>query len=441
MRFSMIFMTVGLGLVGCSPSPGSIPVFGGGNTAPVARAAAAEQAPLGEPVLLDGTASYDPDGDELTWQWAVDVRPPGSELPANPFTINDSRNAGRTEVLFDVPGLYVFTLQVVDPEGSRSHTTFAAVMAVADPTLPIADAGADTAGLEGESVCVDGSGSQDPRGRELSYAWSVALRPPGSTLVEGLLDSPDRAETCFLPDLPGEYLLSLIVDADGTSGAPDYVSVYVHSTNRGPEARPHALDGHSCAPVQLDGSESFDPDGDALTYRWDLLLAPFDSIVRSGEDAFLDSTATQPVFYADVPGEYVAQLVVTDGENWSEPELLTLDLTPKLHNLAPEVVHTEDVYLHRTPASCWSTCPAMSLTLDAWGSSDPDGDLLEVAWSIASGDASLHSNVGNEVEIEVASPQANCGTTPRNLVEVDVTATDCSGASSTSRLVIAYDCG
>ena len=112
--------------------------------------------------------------DPLRYEWRVDDLPGGSELPGNPFSINGSRNADRTEVLLDVPGVYVFALQVVDSSEALSDTSYVAVLAVPDSSLPVAEGGPDLAGLEGQEVCMDGNG---PRWRfRISWTGTPALR-------------------------------------------------------------------------------------------------------------------------------------------------------------------------------------------------------------------------------------------------------------------------
>ena len=61
--------------------------------------------------------------------------------------------------------------------------------------------------------------------------------------------------------------------------------------------------------VQLDGSDSYDPDDpmETLTYFWEITSAP------EGSAPFLDDpAATQPYLFADVLGEYIVHLTVTD---------------------------------------------------------------------------------------------------------------------------------
>lgn len=60
--------------------------------------------------------------------------------------------------------------------------------------------------------------------------------------------------------------------------------------------------------VELDGTGSRDPDGDALTYRWSLVAKP------AGSAAELDDpTSPRPRFTADVEGLYRVKLTVSDG--------------------------------------------------------------------------------------------------------------------------------
>lgn len=65
----------------------------------------------------------------------------------------------------------------------------------------------------------------------------------------------------------------------------------------------------------LDGGASVDPDGDPLTFQWSLVEAP------GGSLAMLDEPWTStPQLVPDVPGLYVARLVVNDGLVDSPPD-------------------------------------------------------------------------------------------------------------------------
>ncbi len=71
-------------------------------------------------------------------------------------------------------------------------------------------------------------------------------------------------------------------------------------------------------PVQLDGSQSSDPDGDPITYSW--TLTP-----PAGSAAALDEpTSETPSFTPDVAGQYTVALVVNDGKDDSAADGATI---------------------------------------------------------------------------------------------------------------------
>ncbi len=67
--------------------------------------------------------------------------------------------------------------------------------------------------------------------------------------------------------------------------------------------------------MQLDGSGSSDPDGDPITYNWEITSKP------AGSNATLsDPNIVNPTFIADVAGEYRVSLVVNDAIENSAPD-------------------------------------------------------------------------------------------------------------------------
>ncbi len=90
--------------------------------------------------------------------------------------------------------------------------------------------------------------------------------------------------------------------------------------------RPIALSGPDKAAlindtVSLDGSGSYDVNGDALTYSWSILSKPEDS------QASLSYTdIVMPTFSADKPGNYVFELIVNDGLINSVSSTVSIDV-------------------------------------------------------------------------------------------------------------------
>ena len=120
--------------------------------------------------------------------------------------------------------------------------------------------------------------------------------------------------------------------------------------------------------VTLDGSGSTDPDGDAISYSWSLIVPPGSSAMLS------DPTALYPSFMIDVHGDYVATLVVSDGLVSSAADSVTVST----FNAAPAADAGEDQVI---------THLGTAVLLDGGTSYDEDGDALSYVWSIESSPA------------------------------------------------------
>jgi glucose/arabinose dehydrogenase len=91
---------------------------------------------------------------------------------------------------------------------------------------------------------------------------------------------------------------------------------YTAAGNQDPTAVATSSINSGIAPlsVAFDGSGSSDPDGDALTYEWDL----------DGDGAFDDSTAAKPSFTYTAAGTYAVTLRVSDGRGGSSTAVVTI---------------------------------------------------------------------------------------------------------------------
>jgi glucuronoarabinoxylan endo-1,4-beta-xylanase len=87
---------------------------------------------------------------------------------------------------------------------------------------PVADAGDNQSVAVSDLVTLDGSGSSDADGDQLTYQWTFTSVPAGSTAV---LNDADTVSPSFVPDIPGIFEVSLIVNDGTLFSRPDIVTV------------------------------------------------------------------------------------------------------------------------------------------------------------------------------------------------------------------------
>jgi hypothetical protein len=208
-------------------------------------------------------------------------------------------------------------------------------------TLPLADAGQDTVVAVGTPATLSGAGSSSPGSEPLGYLWKLLEFPEGSSYI--LTDSTS-AEFEVIPDQSGIYRFSLVVSNGSDTSIADEVTVMG-------SLPPVAVAGRDTSVsvdemyVRIDGSNSYDPEGDELSYAWELATAPDES-----EKIIYEAESQEVILKSDVEGVFILVLRVSDGPSVSEPD--TVVVTVLAHGTGTgRIDHPQLVTLYPNPSS------------------------------------------------------------------------------------------
>ena len=241
---------------------------------------------------------------------------------------------------------------------------------------PVASAGPDQNVSEGTTVTLSGANSMDPEGGSLAYSWSQVLGPK-VTLI-----NPSAAQATFVPPNvgPGGAALGFeltVTDSGGLKSA-DTCLVNVIWINQAPTANAGTDQSvNEGQIVTLNGAGSTDPENLALNYLWTQL---------SGTSVNLSSlSVAKPTFVAPGVGEagesLTFQLMVTDsGGLWTRDDCI---VTVVWVNQSPVANAGPDQTVEQ----------GASVTLNATGSTEPDGDQLAYYWRQTGGTAVALDNI------------------------------------------------
>ncbi|PID73861.1 MAG: hypothetical protein CSB33_01650 [Desulfobacterales bacterium] len=227
---------------------------------------------------------------------------------------------------------------------------------------PEADAGDDQTVTPGATVRLDGTASTAPGGGALVHEWvqtegvAVVLSDAGSA-------TPSFTAPALMPEEQTTLIFRLTVKDGAGQTDEDTVSILVRATPAG-NASPAANAGNDRAVasgdvVQLDGSGSTDPDGDALTYHWTQTAGT--KVSLSG------ATGVTAGFIAPAPpGEeslvLTFSLKVSDPSGASDTDTVVIQVAPAVTDYPPIADAGPDITAEA----------GEMITLDGSNSTDPD---------------------------------------------------------------------
>lgn len=328
---------------------------------------------VGSAIVLDASASTDPDGDAVSTSWQFLERPAASA--ASLVT-----TGATVRFVADAAGTFKVRVRGTDPKGAYADTVYefnaanqAPAVVVVGGVTPLAfDAGKSSLQASvGYVVSLNGGASADPSGKTLAYAWSLSSKPAASAMQ---LTAANSNILQFSPDVLGDYVVKLTV-TNNTGEASFYTTTVTVNNNRplaniSSNATPVALlSGPAIrlpanTVVTLRGGASSDADGDVITYAWSLTSKP------SGSATALSSASTVNVqLTPDKDGQYVVLLRATDPSGAYSEQRLTIDIGTS----APVAV------IDRSNATTLAGNP---VTASAALSYDEDGDKLSYSWAL-----------------------------------------------------------
>jgi len=292
------------------------------------------QAPL--TVILNAHDSFDPDhsGEIVHYEWNV----------------NGQKLVGMmASSLLTVVGEYAVILTVTDNQGATAQIQ-KSVNVTTPNQAPIADFTATPLiGTVPLTVTLEASSSIDPDGSIVNYQWNAN---------EQVLAYGNPTTHTFTES--GEHIITLTVtDNQGTS-AEFQKMVNVISSNQTPIAHFTATPSTGQIPltITLDATKSMDADGSIVNYQWMIN----DQLLAYGNPT--THTLTEI-------GDYLITLTVTDDEKATATAQQNVRVIPV--NKAPKA--------HFTATPLTGEAP-LTISLNASGSFDMDGEIVNYEWTI-----------------------------------------------------------
>jgi len=288
--------------------------------------------PTGETVTFNATASYDPDGTIVKYEWDFGDTATSTGIVTTHIYLDD--------------GTYTITLKVIDNSG-LSNTTSADISVFNRPPVAIFTESAEIVDTN-VIITFNASDSYDLDGYISSYFWDFG----DETNATGVIAEHAYAEI-------GTYTVTLTVtDDDGDSDSAVAIKTIL---NRSPvavftESAESVLTG---VVIYFDASDSYDSDGTIASYSWDF-----------GDETGATGVTVDHAYEDD--GVYKVTLTVTDDLGATA----SASATKTVSNRSPVASFAETATKVNTGEVIY---------FNAFGSYDPDGSIESYFWDFGDG--------------------------------------------------------
>lgn len=318
----------------------------GENDPPIPRFTYSPQGPTtNDTIHFDGSASSDPDGDVVSWEW--DLNGDGTY----------ETSGRRITKQYVSGGLYDVRLRVEDDDGDRAVLERSVYVASTNrPPVPKIELSREDP-VVNENVTFDGAISTDPNGNIQSYSWSVnGTTSTGTNVTESFSSS-------------GNYTVELEVCDPGycrTTERTFYVGANSTDANQPPIPRIEFSPSNPNATeqIQFNASNSSDPDGAIAHWRWDF---------NNDGDFEIDSETATWTYSTD--GNYSVRLETEDGLGTTNST--TVNVTVGSGEPTDPANQPPVGRINFTPSD---PLPGERIIFNASNSSDPEGNVTAYRW-------------------------------------------------------------
>jgi hypothetical protein len=402
------------------------------NQTPVADAGLDKMVPELSNTCLDGSGSYDPDGntDSLTYAWV--------QVPAVGEPIVALDNSTSSQPCFDTPNVgpggvdLHFQLTVTDTHTASSSDTVLVHVNYANQP-PTANAGDNQNANQGTTVHLDGLNSSDPDGNDLKFFWEQV----GGPTVVNLTGADTASPTFTAPDVtcsgPHVVVMRLTVD-DGYGGSDSGdVNIDVANVNHNPTAdaggNQSGISEGDTVNLHGFGDDADTEEVPSLMFQWAQVPQIGEPAVTLSPSSGKNVSFTAPTIGGGDPDASIDlhfSLTVSDGCGGSTT---TGAITVNVANIP----HAPVAVAQANPSS--ANEGGSTVQLDGSMSSDPDLDALTYTWEQTAGPAvTLVYSPGDTMHVmpSFVTPWVSAGTS----LTFKLTVSDWPGSTSSAYVTV-----